>query len=121
MRISDWSSDVCSSDLLEIGAVIGARLVHLERLVDGLLRALTLDLHGVVADLVLAIRLEPAAERAFLGEIDRPFQHRVAGRGRFVGLVRLYDRKSVVLGKSVSELADVGGWRYLKTKITHSN
>src|SRR3546814_11470934 len=44
---------------LEIGAVIGARLVHLERLVDGLLRALTLDLHGVVADLVLAIRLEP--------------------------------------------------------------
>src|SRR3546814_1455477 len=26
---------------LEIGAVIGARLVHLERLVDGMLRALT--------------------------------------------------------------------------------
>src|SRR3546814_14272482 len=112
MRISDWSSDVCSSDLLEIGAVIGARLVHLERLVDGLLRALTLDLHGVVADLVLAIRLEPAAERAFLGEIDRPFPHREAGRGRLVGLVRLDRSEERRVGKEGGRTGRAGGAPY---------
>src|SRR3546814_15980554 len=45
---------------LEIGAVLGARLVHTERLFDGRLRALTHHFPGVVADLVLVIAPEPA-------------------------------------------------------------
>src|SRR3546814_9203138 len=35
MRISDWSSDVCSSDLLELGATTDGRIVNNEvRIID---------------------------------------------------------------------------------------
>src|SRR3546814_1129337 len=53
MRISDWSSDVCSSDLLELGqieAVEGRRVAaqHLGRLVGG-------DVVEHLGDLVLGV------------------------------------------------------------------
>src|SRR3546814_2100140 len=34
MRCSDWSSDVCSSDLVEVGALVAAQLGDLRQLLD---------------------------------------------------------------------------------------
>src|SRR3546814_4308229 len=69
MRISDWSSDVCSSDLNEVGDV----LLHFERLVrkDRLAQALGPIRGGAM--------LHPGAQAPPLG----------AGRAHFVGQVRL--------------------------------
>src|SRR3546814_17412314 len=88
MRISDWSSDVCSSDLRPDGAdrpggwpAHGGR--HLRRRL----------LHGALRH-------------------DRhPLRHRAAARDR-----RGTDRKSVVWGKSVSVRVDLGVLRKLKKK-----
>src|SRR3546814_4340968 len=55
MRISDWSSDVCSSDLLH---VVGkdALLVELGRFLE--IRVLELHVLDQLADLVTAVRLD---------------------------------------------------------------
>src|SRR3546814_16502904 len=110
MRISDWSSDVCSSDLrsLSIGALI-----------DASCRAF----------------VDPA--NRFLDEkslIDLTPQHAEARRLKDLAMGRVYrwertvteelkgitDRKSVVEGKSVSVSVDLGGRRIIKKqkKIT---
>src|SRR3546814_13867590 len=95
MRISDWSSDVCSSDLTErrctafSGALSVARVVSVDVSVygvqnahGGLYGAHYVRLAGSVSNL-----LDPAA-------LDG-------------------DRKSVVEGKSVSVRVDLGGRRVL--------
>src|SRR3546814_17595515 len=91
MRISDWSSDVCSSDLIVIGAeaVLACdREAHLMQ--AGL-------------DLILAIdRVRRGQERA----IGLAAEHIIARRSTDL------DRKSVVEGKSVSVRVDLGGRRY---------
>src|SRR3546814_18367614 len=78
MRISDWSSDVCSSDL------------------PG--------------------RLAAGADRLarHRGGMGRRHRRRVPGLAAVPGGHR--DRKSVVLGKSVSVRVDVGGRRIIKKK-----
>src|SRR3546814_15157786 len=96
MRISDWSSDVCSSDLLiatrdvrdlhrvvvhDVGEVIGGEPVRLED-------------HEVVEGRVL--------------DLDRTAEQIVHDRRA--------DRKSVVEGKSVSVRVDLGGRRIIKKK-----
>src|SRR3546814_11651742 len=90
MRISDWSSDVCSSDLLGqgLGRLSGKvfRIGHLGDFND-------LSLCGTLAGVEMGL----AAARV-------PHQ-----RG---GL----DRKSVVEGKSVSVRVDLGGRRIIKKK-----
>src|SRR3546814_17932490 len=100
MRISDWSSDVCSSDLGDA-----------ERVLQASRRALTVDeteveeslpdprFHGAVAD---------PAQRAGLG-IHQP--QRVAVGGEAAG-----DRTSVGLGESVSVRVDLGGGRSINKK-----
>src|SRR3546814_15702477 len=98
MRISDWSSDVCSSDLFEE--------LPLESLpLDAWHRA-----HGA--------RMVP-----FAG-YEMPIQYEgiVAEHEWTRSHAGLLDRKSVVEGKSVSVRVDRGGRRIIKTKnkkITH--
>src|SRR3546814_18897805 len=97
MRISDWSSDVCSSDLrtrhfLRHYGTRGHRSAHPAR------RALSAQRLSMVTD-------RPAAlhhHRGYLGDAD-------SGVG---------DRKSVVEGKSVSVRVDLGGRRIIKKKKT---
>src|SRR3546814_16758681 len=92
MRISDWSSDVCSSDL---------RLAQLR----GLRRDLLIKGNDVIdraldrAFEILAADLEHAPRRNAVGD---------------------QDRKSVVSGKSVSVRVDLGGRRIIKKK-KHNN
>src|SRR3546814_14232996 len=109
MRISDWSSDVCSSDLQRLGAVAVACQRH--PTVVGTRRT-----PGDHLDQAVAIGL-------FAGEPDRTRQvdgHPGAGVGFFgikpQGRVVATDRKSVVLGKSVSVRVDLGGRRILTKK-----
>src|SRR3546814_13757599 len=106
MRISDWSSDVCSSDLQ--GGRRGAFAI--------------LDL-----ETGRALQL---AEPAFLAgdapahRHDRDIDVGRVGRGKLdlddgVGALQRHDeadRKSVVSGKSVSVRVDLGGRRIIKNK-----
>src|SRR3546814_19495820 len=96
MRISDWSSDVCSSDLnLALGHRGGQRTgVDVD---DARTRVRFLG-----ADRELPA--EPAARRS----AHRLQRQREQARGE--------DRKSVVEGKSVSLSVDLGGSRIIKKK-----
>src|SRR3546814_15442081 len=98
MRISDWSSDVCSSDLEQV------RGAALER---ALARARGAGaMHVVVA-------LAPARD-----ELRDQFRRILA-----IGVEE--DRKSVGEGKSVSGRLDIGGRRIIKQKsrdhLTHQS
>src|SRR3546814_16121303 len=90
MRISDWSSDVCSSDLhlLFPGAepLISPCPSHLQ------VHHVTIGFNQAIAH----------------------FIHRAE---RQVGLLHRQDRKSVVSGKSVSVRVDLGGRRIIKKQI----
>src|SRR3546814_10335214 len=102
MRISDWSSDVCSSDLLEgherhPGVAARTEGQHVEageghHILDG----------GVFHELL--------GDRA--GELLGPRQR--SGWRQEIGIDQ--DRKSVVSGKSVSVRVDLGGRRIIKKK-----
>src|SRR3546814_11464734 len=98
MRISDWSSDVCSSDL----SVAGAFQAELPR------RAQIED---------------PGGEHTVLDDVARPvgqplaIERLRAQAAAAMGIVQ--DRKSVVEGQSVSGRVDLGGRRILKKKKLH--
>src|SRR3546814_15381188 len=106
MRISDWSSDVCSSDLL---TVVG----ELERVAG--------EIHD---DLSQASRV--ARQSRWHRVIDRadqlqPFARRLDGQRiehavDDVAHVEREDRKSVVEGKRVSVRVDLGGRRIIQNK-----
>src|SRR3546814_15555001 len=97
MRISDWSSDVCSSDL---------HLYHLLAEVDlVVLHRLTLE--------------GPEIAEVRRNQVPAPGNADVAGcRASIVQGVDtvVQDRKSVVYGKSVSVRVDLGGRRIIKKK-----
>src|SRR3546814_12168263 len=98
MRISDWSSDVCSSDLV-------ARAVQA---FDG--DALAAEEIGQLAQDARLVR------RHHLDDVGQ----QVGLNGLRPGAVtdQLQDRKSVVMGKSVSVRVDIGGRRLLQKKQT---
>src|SRR3546814_13890998 len=112
MRISDWSSDVCSSDLL-----CCRWCTHFVKYVT--LRGLTLSNLGnarqAFVRLVGDVRMRRARGSAFLSEIN-PTAGPIA-TGRREQLTQ-GDRKSVVEGKSVSVRVDLGGRRSIKKKTT---
>src|SRR3546814_19759929 len=89
MRISDWSSDVCSSDL-GLGLKIGAETFERQRVKQ---RRIS---HRPAPR--PARRASPRARRLRPWHWLRP------------------DRKSVVEGKSVSVRVDLGGRRFIKKK-----
>src|SRR3546814_16184048 len=86
MRISEWSSDVCSSDLRRFRAYARRRAPVLEPLRSGA--------RAAVAHAACAADAEVEPRRA---------RH-----------LRFQDRKSVVWGKSVSVRVDLGGRRILQ-------
>src|SRR3546814_13889729 len=106
MRISDWSSDVCSSDLawndaLPVGAVdvaVRERPRHV---------AIAADHHGGQAGPGEALHVDLAARRAQV----RVAQARAEPRARRAPA----ERKSVVEGKSVAVRVDLGVRRYNTT------
>src|SRR3546814_11324576 len=107
MRISDWSSDVCSSDLLAQPVLGGGRgrAAHRDRDADALhpgrararLERGEIGTHGEAARRIVRL-----IEGAY------PFEHPEL------------DRKSVVEGKSVSVRVDLGGRRIYKKKTTEN-
>src|SRR3546814_13510055 len=100
MRISDWSSDVCSSDLLNISRT-GKRGIVLDSTKIGqIIRDERKEL-GLRQDELAAAS---GVGLRFIVELER---------GKT-------DRKSVVEGKSVSVRVDLGGRRIIKNKkYTH--
>src|SRR3546814_20682801 len=102
MRISDWSSDVCSSDLAK------TELQKIETEEDRLIR------------LVVSGRItEPQfdRQRKFITERLETARASVgAAQGRLDALERSADRRSVVLGKSVRVCRILGGRRILTQK-----
>src|SRR3546814_14029621 len=93
MRISDWSSDVCSSDLY--------------------LWSLALTSWSAWR----VVPLQEATNPMVNGQPARPNGDQRA-RYRRPGQVKIRpDRKSVVSGKSVSVRVDLGGRRIIKKKI----
>src|SRR3546814_12349665 len=103
MRISDWSSDVCSSDLL---AQAHRRAHQLAADVDFGVANLFAQRDRPALVLVAAIGLDAGVK-----QIADRLQHRI--RKGHVQLAAA-DRKSVVKGKSVSVRVALGGRRIMK-------
>src|SRR3546814_12345925 len=97
MRMSDWSSDVCSSDLSFTGST---RVGHLV-------------LQASAAAGVKRVALELGGNAPFIVTADADLDQavRVAVAAKFQT-----DRKSVGLGKRVSGRVDLGGRRILNKK-----
>src|SRR3546814_14132136 len=120
MRISDWSSDVCSSDLLQIHLEAGGEFGQ------------TLDEIRLAGD-AQAVGVEhQVANRFGFGQTqdveDLWMQGRLAARD--LQQVRLafsgdqgvhQDRKRVVQGKSVSVRVDLGARRTIKKQKSSPN
>src|SRR3546814_13623723 len=110
MRISDWSSDVCSSDLADLFA---NRHLGKPRLIAAVEQAVgILNRHHARAAPLSGEREDTHhAPGILVGEADMAhlagLHHRIARVQAF--LDRRLDRKSVVWGKSVSVRVDPGG------------
>src|SRR3546814_14632920 len=99
MRISDWSSYVCSSDLAVADVARFVELPHVEQVAGVLPIQRGHQLAGVQLVRCQNRQLELDAEQ-------------IAG----LGAQRPPDRKNVVLGKIVTGLIDLGGCRVIKKK-----
>src|SRR3546814_16681171 len=109
MRISDWSSDVCSSDLSTSDAIVGQQYVTREIAKERVVKKLTLD--TIIATQepgeihFLKIDVEVAEAEVLKGlslNHNRPW---------IIVLESLEDRKSLVSGKSVSVRVALEGRR----------
>src|SRR3546814_12336900 len=101
MRISDWSSDVCSSDLVggSVMLAVPPALLDVLRLTAGAEVGLAVDNGRLV--------VEPKARpRYTMAELLASSDYSQTQP----------DRKSVVEGKSVSVRVDLGGRRIIKKK-----
>src|SRR3546814_12737896 len=110
MRISDWSSDVCSSDLTFMQSLLALRAGAL-----ALACVLAPVAHAAdTANLLTGIPRLACEATLCLSSSLRPGQ---CGPS----LDHYLDRKSVVEGKSVSERVDHGGRRIIKKKNNYMN
>src|SRR3546814_15676719 len=126
MRISDWSSDVCSSDLFYTrrNLIVFARMWERVESYRGALREglrfwlLSYNAaHGTIMTRVVA----KSGQKDLVVTSAQPGVLYVSGlpveKNFFAGLRRkLTDRKSVVYGKRVSVQVDLGCGRIIKTK-----
>src|SRR3546814_20531806 len=113
MRISDWSSDVCSSDLIRHG-----RQRQAKQQIDGRIKEGRITLIGIEQR-----DLRRAMDRDHVRRGRMPAQCQLRGRpeAQEIGSERLYDRvearsdrQSVLEGKRVSARVDLGGGRIRK-------
>src|SRR3546814_19195477 len=95
MRISDWSSDVCSSDLADLHASAQQRAAEACR---------------------SASRYSVGASRRSIRRVRCVHQQRPGARRAHRRPIEFPDRKSVVLGQSVYVRVDLGGRRFIKKK-----
>src|SRR3546814_13265513 len=116
MRISDWSSDVCSSDLHDLARRAYAGCRHGDEPALGLLpRRRTQPQGSAEPDGLLIGGIRPVA---VIGDENPSPEgegfNRVATRAQdpYADI----DRKSVVKGKRVSVRVDLGGRRIIKKK-----
>src|SRR3546814_13614153 len=101
MRISDWSSDVCSSDLDECLEVVRVEAGELPPVLEAVLvLGMADEVHGHVFDDGHVLGPVPGAQTGEVVVEDDVEQ----------------DRKSVVEGQSVSVRVDLGGRRIIKKK-----
>src|SRR3546814_16383798 len=107
MRISDWSSDVCSSDLIDGIFHVGRRNVVVSALDPAIGRMA--ERAGLGTQIGIAHHHPPGAVTA-VDHIDR---------GRHLADRPVGDRKSVVQGKSVAVRVSLVGAR-LTTKTNNS-
>src|SRR3546814_16219057 len=111
MRISDWSSDVCSSDLRRLVEAARERR-HSVRVLDPLRCYMRISVEGFdlrykgrpIAGYNAVIPHIGASITRYGNAVLHPFE--LMGR----------DRKSVVSGKRGSERVDLGGRRIIKKK-----
>src|SRR3546814_13154143 len=120
MRISDWSSDVCSSDL----RLIDRREDHSRRLLnDTIIRRRDAQwAHFTIAlgdiDPPHWTRAVTAFRHALDQTVEPRQRHAVEGLSVHSRRHRTPDRKRVVSGKSVSVRVDFGGCRLIKKQNT---
>src|SRR3546814_13712603 len=117
MRISDWSSDVCSSDLLRRLRLLRHCLVDEAGQEATQLGKQLVDPGRATAGLVFVEQGIVGAEPEGIGFRGGHFagenEHRPEGLGESIEVT---DRKSVVSGKSVAVRVDLGGRRNIKKK-----
>src|SRR3546814_17763679 len=120
MRISDWSSDVCSSDLGTLNHRHVAEVAQVDPAV-ALLRAVVVPDPGIAgrARIVFAPPFAPTLQHQHLA----PRLSEAAGGRRPTEAGADEDRKTVGSGQSVSVRVDIGGARSnkKKTKNNHTN
>src|SRR3546814_13783790 len=138
MRISDWSSDVCSSDLLKAAANTGPEVGVVHRrysraksssprlIASG--RGSVVNHQRMPQEAITAKSCPPVAgPRTSIAVIIASMVARVNVIGRLARSVCFFqgppvsDRKSVVLGQRVSVRVDFGGRRLHKTKHKHKS
>src|SRR3546814_20118258 len=109
MRISDWSSDVCSSDLLRRQMLLSIRLQFGRH--GYVPRSLSQSCHvtGARRCIDKLLHLRQMGE----GEIHRQIGVAAADPGK--------DRKSVVWGRSVTVRVDLSGRRHNKNTTNNMN
>src|SRR3546814_13389406 len=119
MRINDWSSDVCSSDLFdEAAAKAGAAMTDLAEYVGS--QPGTADGYVLGAETFAKMILTnegvdtPLAELERIGRAD--LKRNQDALKAACATYAAGDRKSVVEGKSVSVRVDLGGRRHIKKK-----
>src|SRR3546814_14873462 len=112
LRISDWSSDVCSSDRAEGAAIDDAgTFTHGQRFIlDRVF--LGLAAHRVVGSALPGADIGEYGTGGFMPAVQRGQPMRVKTAPAKI------DRKSVVWGKSVAVRLDHGGPRIIQQKKT---
>src|SRR3546814_14216244 len=111
MRISDWSSDVCSSDLAALGAKLFQRSSRRVHLTDSGSRFLPharqiMQDYNLAAQAVAGVKPESLLRVGVLTSFPAMLLERIV----------TIDRKSVVWGKRVSVRVDLGGGRIIQKK-----
>src|SRR3546814_20769610 len=104
MRISDWSSDVCSSDLINTPWALRSIAPPPRTSFTG----------GAKAFVFRVFRWTEWTFSLYAVRQKRRLNGCAPARGRYCWSSR--DRKSVVSGKSVSVRVDLGGRRFIKKK-----
>src|SRR3546814_14685501 len=115
MRISDWSSDVCSSDLSVQATLKNPK----HELLPGMFADVVIDTGAPQRYLTVpqtAIAFNPYGETVFVVTTADKFNADADAKAKAAGEKSPEDRKSGVEGKSLSVRVDSGGRRLIKKK-----